>query len=168
MAGDERSPAPAGSAPGHVPVLRERVLALVAPALERPGSVLVDATLGLGGHAEAVLQRVPQARVVGIDRDPDALASAAGPAEAFLRSTLRTTTNPTVLTAGYKHNVIPERAEALIDVRVIPGTEDDVLAELQRIVGDDIVIDLPDGRQEIYCGREGRAEAIRDGVLGVR
>ena len=34
-----------------------------------------------------------------------------------------------------------------------------------RYVGDDIVIDLPDGRQEIYCGREGRAEAIRDGVL---
>ncbi|MBW8763384.1 MAG: M20/M25/M40 family metallo-hydrolase [Microbacterium sp.] len=74
--------------------------------------------------------------------DPDALASAAGPAEAFLRSTFRTTTNPTVLSAGYKHNVIPERAEALIDVRVIPGTEDDVLAELQRIVGDDIAIEI--------------------------
>ena len=73
--------------------------------------------------------------------DPDALAQAAGPAEAFLRSTFRTTTNPTGLTAGYKHNVIPERAEALLDVRVIPGTEDDVLAELQRIVGDDIVIE---------------------------
>ncbi|QMU98129.1 M20/M25/M40 family metallo-hydrolase [Microbacterium esteraromaticum] len=72
--------------------------------------------------------------------DPDALASAAGPAEAFLRSTFRTTTNPTALTAGYKHNVIPETAEALIDVRVIPGTEDDVLAELQRIAGDDIEI----------------------------
>ena len=73
--------------------------------------------------------------------DPDALAAAAGPAEAFLRSTFRTTTNPTALTAGYKHNVIPERAEALIDVRVIPGTEDDVLAELQCIVGDDIRIE---------------------------
>lgn len=73
--------------------------------------------------------------------DPDALAAAAGPAEAFLRSTFRTTTNPTALTAGYKHNVIPERAEALIDVRVIPGTEDDVLSELQRIVGDDIRIE---------------------------
>ncbi|MGF2948091.1 M20/M25/M40 family metallo-hydrolase [Microbacterium alcoholitolerans] len=72
--------------------------------------------------------------------DPDALAAAAGPAEAFLRSTFRTTANPTALTAGYKHNVIPETAEALIDVRVIPGTEDDVLAELQRIVGDDIEI----------------------------
>ncbi|WP_193598845.1 M20/M25/M40 family metallo-hydrolase [Microbacterium sp. YJN-G] len=72
--------------------------------------------------------------------DPDALAAAAGPAEAFLRSTFRTTANPTVLEAGYKHNVIPETATALIDVRVIPGTEDDVLAELQRIVGDDIEI----------------------------
>jgi len=73
--------------------------------------------------------------------DPDALAAASGPAEAFLRSTFRTTTNPTALTAGYKHNVIPERAEALIDVRVLPGTEDDVLAELQQIVGDDVVIE---------------------------
>ena len=70
-----------------------------------------------------------------------ALAAAAGPAEAFLRSSFRTTTNPTALAAGYKHNVIPERAEALIDVRVIPGTEDDVLAELQQIVGDEIVIE---------------------------
>jgi len=72
--------------------------------------------------------------------DPDALASAAGPAEAFLRSTFRTTANPTVLEAGYKHNVIPETASALIDVRVIPGTEDDVLAQLQEIVGDGIEI----------------------------
>lgn len=73
--------------------------------------------------------------------DPDALAAASGPAEAFLRSTFRTTANATALTAGYKHNVIPERAEALIDVRVLPGTEDEVLAELQQIVGDDIVIE---------------------------
>lgn len=73
--------------------------------------------------------------------DPDALAAAAGPAEAFLRSTFRTTANPTMLNAGYKHNVIPGTAEAIIDVRMIPGTEDDVLAELQRIVGDGIRIE---------------------------
>jgi acetylornithine deacetylase/succinyl-diaminopimelate desuccinylase-like protein len=74
--------------------------------------------------------------------DPDALAATAGPAEAFLRSTLRTTTNPTVLQAGYKHNVIPERAEALIDVRVIPGQEEEVLAQLRALVGDDIEIEM--------------------------
>ncbi len=59
--------------PAHVPVLLDRVVALVAPALERPGSVLVDTTLGLGGHTEAVLTRCPEARVIGIDRDPQAL-----------------------------------------------------------------------------------------------
>ncbi|MDQ3105740.1 MAG: 16S rRNA (cytosine(1402)-N(4))-methyltransferase RsmH, partial [Actinomycetota bacterium] len=57
----------------HVPVLLDRVVQLLAPALARPGAVLVDATVGLGGHCEAVLDRCPQARVVGLDRDPVAL-----------------------------------------------------------------------------------------------
>lgn len=59
--------------PRHAPVLLDRVVALLAPALEAPGSVYVDCTLGLGGHSEAVLERCPQARVIGIDRDPTAL-----------------------------------------------------------------------------------------------
>lgn len=62
--------------PAHLPVLLGRVTALLAPALDRSGSVLVDATLGLGGHTEAVLSRCPTASVVGLDRDPEALASA--------------------------------------------------------------------------------------------
>ncbi|WP_203335242.1 16S rRNA (cytosine(1402)-N(4))-methyltransferase RsmH [Nocardioides limicola] len=60
----------------HVPVLLDRVVALLAPALEPPRSVLVDATLGLGGHSAAVLEACPTARVIGIDRDVDALALA--------------------------------------------------------------------------------------------
>ena len=59
--------------PSHAPVLLDRVVALLTPALEEPGSVYVDCTLGLGGHSEAVLERLPQARVIGIDRDPAAL-----------------------------------------------------------------------------------------------
>ena len=59
--------------PHHVPVLLDRVVALLAPALDHDGSVMVDATLGLGGHSEAVLTTCELARVVGIDRDPDAL-----------------------------------------------------------------------------------------------
>jgi 16S rRNA (cytosine1402-N4)-methyltransferase len=57
----------------HVPVLRERSVALLAPALVEPGAVVVDATLGLGGHSEALLASNPTARLVGIDRDPHAL-----------------------------------------------------------------------------------------------
>jgi 16S rRNA (cytosine1402-N4)-methyltransferase len=62
--------------PSHVPVLLDRVVALLAPALAHDGAVLVDCTLGLGGHSEAVLERVGTARVVGVDRDPEALALA--------------------------------------------------------------------------------------------
>ena len=66
------------SSPSHVPVLLDRVVALLAPAVGRDGAVLVDATLGLGGHSEAVLARFETLRVVGIDRDPEALALATG------------------------------------------------------------------------------------------
>ncbi len=59
--------------PRHVPVLLERCLALLGPAIERPGAVVVDATLGLGGHSEALLTRYPEVRLVGLDRDTAAL-----------------------------------------------------------------------------------------------
>jgi 16S rRNA (cytosine1402-N4)-methyltransferase len=60
----------------HTPVMLERVVELLAPALVAPGAVLVDATLGLGGHAEALLQRFPELTLVGLDRDLEALALA--------------------------------------------------------------------------------------------
>ena len=60
----------------HVPVLLDRIVKLLAPALEQPGSVMVDATLGMGGHSESVLERCPNARVLGIDRDREALVLA--------------------------------------------------------------------------------------------
>jgi 16S rRNA (cytosine1402-N4)-methyltransferase len=58
----------------HVPVLLERCLELLAPALMLPGAVHVDFTLGLGGHAEAVLERYPDIVLIGVDRDTEALA----------------------------------------------------------------------------------------------
>lgn len=60
----------------HVPVLLDRVVDLLAPALDAEGSVCVDATLGMGGHTEALLRRCPNARVVGLDRDTEAIALA--------------------------------------------------------------------------------------------
>ena len=61
------------ASPRHVPVLLERCVALLAPALQQPGSVVVDGTLGLGGHSEVLLERCPKAHLVGIDRDPQAI-----------------------------------------------------------------------------------------------
>ena len=58
----------------HLPVMADRCVELLRP---RPGGVYLDATLGLGGHAERVLEAsAPSGRVVGLDRDPAALAQA--------------------------------------------------------------------------------------------
>jgi len=61
----------------HEPVMLERTLELLAPALADSQAVLVDCTLGLGGHAKAFLNRFENLTVVGIDRDPKALELAA-------------------------------------------------------------------------------------------
>ena len=66
---------------GHVPVLVDRCVELLAPALTRhhrdgSGAILVDATLGAGGHAERFLEAFPGLRLIGLDRDPNALAIA--------------------------------------------------------------------------------------------
>jgi 16S rRNA (cytosine1402-N4)-methyltransferase len=65
---------PAGAR--HVPVLLPRVIELLDPALRDRPAVLVDATLGLGGHAAALLAAHPRLTLVGLDRDPQALALA--------------------------------------------------------------------------------------------
>jgi acetylornithine deacetylase/succinyl-diaminopimelate desuccinylase-like protein len=83
------------------------------------------------------------ARILDVDPTrvgPDELALATGTASGFIQASLRTTTNPTLLQAGYKHNVIPDTAEALIDIRSLPGDEDAVLAEVAELIGPDIEI----------------------------
>ena len=60
----------------HTPVMLERTIELLSPAISHPGAVVVDATLGMAGHAEAFLQRFPGLVLVGLDRDTDALAIA--------------------------------------------------------------------------------------------
>lgn len=67
----------------HTPVLLERCVELLAPALTRDGAVLVDATLGMGGHSEAFLERFPRVHLVGLDRDHDALRIAGERLERF-------------------------------------------------------------------------------------
>lgn len=61
----------------HKSVLRERCVALLTPSIEKSTSpIVVDATLGMGGHSEALLERFPKLRIVGLDRDKDAIAIA--------------------------------------------------------------------------------------------
>jgi 16S rRNA (cytosine1402-N4)-methyltransferase len=61
----------------HVPVLLERILSLFAPVFTDREAVLVDATVGLGGHSDALLTAYPSLRLVALDRDPAALERSA-------------------------------------------------------------------------------------------
>jgi len=98
---DANGPDGPGMAPAHVPVMVDRVLALLAPALVDRPAVVVDATVGLGGHAAALLGRHPELTVVGLDRDPEALRRSAERLSAFAGRTrlvhVRYDALPTVL-----------------------------------------------------------------------
>ena len=83
------------------------------------------------------------ARIMGVDpdtSDPDSIVLSTGTAAGFIQASLRTTTNPTLLNAGYKHNVIPDVAEALVDIRTLPGQEESVLAQVRELVGPEIEV----------------------------
>ncbi len=58
----------------HISVMRQRCIDLLAPALTGSNPIMVDATLGLGGHTEAALEAFPTLRVIAFDRDPNAIA----------------------------------------------------------------------------------------------
>jgi acetylornithine deacetylase/succinyl-diaminopimelate desuccinylase-like protein len=106
-------------------------------------------------------------RILDVDpvaAGPDAVVLESGSASGFLLATLRTTTNPTVLSAGYKHNVIPDEASALIDIRTLPGEEAAVLARVREIIGDDIEIETV----HTDVGLENRFEgALVDTMVGL-
>jgi acetylornithine deacetylase/succinyl-diaminopimelate desuccinylase-like protein len=87
------------------------------------------------------------ADLTGLPFDPadpatvDTLVAALGPAAKFVGATVRHTSNPTQLDAGYKANVIPGRAEAAIDVRLLPGHEEAGMATLRELAGPDVRIE---------------------------
>ncbi|WP_250445735.1 M20/M25/M40 family metallo-hydrolase [Actinotalea sp. C106] len=87
------------------------------------------------------------ADLTGLTFDPedeesvDRLVHALGPAARFVGATTRNTANPTQLSAGYKANVIPGSAEAVIDTRFLPGFEDEARAVLERLAGDHVRIE---------------------------
>ena len=60
----------------HAPVMLERCIEVLGVAIDGKPAILVDGTLGLGGHSEAFLERFPQLTLIGIDRDTNALALA--------------------------------------------------------------------------------------------
>jgi acetylornithine deacetylase/succinyl-diaminopimelate desuccinylase-like protein len=129
-----RGPAAHGSR-----VIRDNAVTRLAEAVAAIGTR--DWPVRLNETTEHLLAEL--ARIQGVDPtavSPDELVLATGTASGFLLGSLRTTSNPTVLKAGYKHNAIPAVAEALIDIRTLAGEEDAVLAEVRALVGDEIEV----------------------------
>lgn len=84
----------------------------------------------------AFLERTGKALGVEVDlADVDGTLSRLGPVASLAESTVRNSTTPTMLSAGYKVNVIPGIAHALVDTRVLPGTEDAMLAQVDALLG---------------------------------
>ncbi|MQY12551.1 Succinyl-diaminopimelate desuccinylase [Streptomyces sp. RB5] len=72
------------------------------------------------------------------DFDVDALLAKLGPAASLVEPTVRNSSNPTVLEAGYKVNVVPGTATAQIDGRMVPGGEEEFAATLDELTGPDV------------------------------
>ena len=120
-------------------VIRDNAVTKLAEAVVALGRR--DWPIHLTGTTEQLLAEL--ARIMDVDPErvgPDELVLSTGTAAGFIQASLRTTSNPTLLAAGYKHNVIPDTAEALIDIRTLAGEEDAVLAEVRALIGDDIEI----------------------------
>ncbi|SEO84700.1 M20/M25/M40 family metallo-hydrolase [Amycolatopsis saalfeldensis] len=118
------------------------------PNDENAVTMLVGALQRIAAHrwpvrltptVRAFLERTGEALGVPVDLSSgeavDATVARLGPAGSLVVPTVRNSTTPTMLSAGYKVNVIPSTATAQVDVRVLPGAEDELFAELDGLLG---------------------------------
>ena len=109
------------------------------------------------------------ARLTGhdnVDDNVDALVEHFGPAARMIAAAVRNTANPTMLDAGYKHNVIPGEATASIDGRFLPGYEDEFFSTLRSLLPDNVSYELLVHDEALQTPFEGAlVEAMRDSLL---
>ena len=115
-------------------------------------TALAEAVARVGRHrfpvelrpsVEQFLREVCDAIGVAFDPDDiDSVLAKIGPIARMVGATLRHTANPTMLDAGYKHNVIPQKGTAYVDGRFLPGGEQEFLDQLAALVGPEIAVDM--------------------------
>jgi acetylornithine deacetylase/succinyl-diaminopimelate desuccinylase-like protein len=124
--------------PGHGSMLHDdNAVTRLAAAVSRVGSYEFPITI-----TDSVRRFIEDiAEITGLEIDPDnpqPALSKLGAISRMIGATLRNTANPTMLDAGYKANVIPSKAEAIIDTRFLPGQEDILLAKIDELIGEGV------------------------------
>ena len=112
-----------------------RLAAAVHRIDEHRWPVRLSATVRAALVELARVRGLPEPRLDDPDWDVDTFLAALGPARSVVESTVRNSSNPTMLSAGYKMNVIPGSATAGIDGRMLPGTEKEFEATLDELTG---------------------------------
>ena len=124
--------------PGHGSFLHDdNAVTTLAAAVARLGDHTFPLTLT--DTVRAFLERMGE--LTGLEFPEDDLEGAIaklGPIARIVGATVRDTANPTMLSAGYKANVIPSTAEAVVDCRVLPGREEAFLREVDELLGPDV------------------------------
>jgi acetylornithine deacetylase/succinyl-diaminopimelate desuccinylase-like protein len=124
--------------PGHASMLHDdNAVTLLADAVSRIGHY--EFPVRVTDTVRRFLEDLAQ--LTGLDVDPDDPGPALrklGAVSRMIGATLRNTANPTMLDAGYKANVIPSSAEAVIDTRFLPGQEEQLLAKIDELAGEGV------------------------------
>ena len=126
---------------GHGSMInRDNAVTELAEAIARIGKY--EWPIRTPKSVQELLEKI--AEVLGIEYDPanpDPLVAKLGPAARMIGATLRNTANPTMLEAGYKANVIPQTASAVVDGRFLPGLEEELLSTIKTLIGDKVRIE---------------------------
>ncbi|WP_426560234.1 M20/M25/M40 family metallo-hydrolase [Angustibacter sp. McL0619] len=127
----------------------------------------LGAAVGRIGAHEWPLEITPTVReflggvteITGVEldpNDPSELLGRLGTVARFVGATLRDTANPTMLKAGYKHNVIPQTAEAFVDCRFLPGHEESLLATVRELAGEHVDVHVHHRDTSLETSFDGR------------
>jgi acetylornithine deacetylase/succinyl-diaminopimelate desuccinylase-like protein len=124
--------------PGHGSMLHDdNAVTRLAAAVSRIGAH--EFPLQVSDTVRRFIEEIAEASGLDIDPDdPEPGLMKLGPMVRMIGATIRNTANPTMLSAGYKSNVIPSTAEATIDTRFLPGREDELLAKIDELAGEGI------------------------------
>ncbi|WNM26081.1 M20/M25/M40 family metallo-hydrolase [Demequina capsici] len=123
-------------------VHHDNAVAHLAGAMSRIGSHAWP--LDITPTSEALLRGA--AELLGLEYEPTderiaEIVAGLGPVSRMIEASLRNTSNPTMLDAGYKTNVIPDVATGYIDTRYLPGQQEQVLRELEQLAGSHVKIE---------------------------